>query len=210
MTRSGTLFCLLILSVLLVPVFGNVASASPAKGGTLVIINHQVPRHFVGAVQSGNATAQPSTQLFAALIRFDKDWKPHPYLAESWKFSDDGLSVTFKLRKNAKFHDGKPITSEDVAFSVMTVKEHHPFKPMMAPVEKVETPDPHTVVFRLSKQHPALIMSLSPPLCPIMPKHIFGDGQDPKTHPMNLKPIGSGPFKFVEYREGEYRYFRAQ
>lgn len=204
MKRSMALFYVFIFNVVFVPILGNIAYATPEKGGTMVVINHQVARHFVGAVQSGNSTAQISTQIFAALVRFDKDWKPHPYLAESWQFSDDGLSVTFNLRKDAKFHDGKPITSEDVAFSVMTVKEHHPFKTMMAPVEKVETPDPYTAVFRLNKQHPALILSLSPPLCPIMPKHIFGDGQDPKTHPMNLKPIGSGPFKFGEYREGEH------
>jgi peptide/nickel transport system substrate-binding protein len=204
MTRSGKKFFLLILGAILVVTFAGVASAAPQKGGTMVIITNQTPRHLVGAVQSGAATAQASTQIFAALVRFDKDWNPHPYLAESWKFSNDGLSVTFKLRKDAKFHDGKPITSEDVAFSAMTVKANHPFKPMMAPVEKVETPDPYTAIFRLSKPHPALLLSLSAPLCPIIPKHIFGDGQDPKTHPMNLKPVGSGPFKFVEYKPSEY------
>ncbi|HSR10491.1 MAG TPA: ABC transporter substrate-binding protein, partial [Thermodesulfobacteriota bacterium] len=201
MKRFFPLIGLFTVVLLIIPAG---AAAQPKKGGTMVIVYNQTPRHLNGAVQSGAATAQPSSQLFASLVRIDKDWKPQPYLAESWKFSDDGLTVTFKLRKDAKFHDGKPVTSEDVAFSAMVVKANHPFKPMMAPVEKVDTPDPHTAVFRLSKPHPALLLSLSPPLGPVLPKHVFGDGQDLKTHPMNLKPVGSGPFKFVEYKESEY------
>lgn len=200
----GKIACSLILISALLLGLAAAASAEGKRGGTLVYTVSQTPRHLVGAIQSGAATAVPSTKIFAALVRYDRNWQPHPYLAESWKFSDDGLSLTVKLRKDATFHDGKPITSEDVAFSAMTVKANHPFKPMMGPVERVETPDPYTAIFRLSKPHPALLLALSPPLCPIIPKHIFGDGQEPKTHPMNLKPVGSGPFKFVEYKQGEY------
>ena len=85
----------------------------------------------------------------------------------------------------------------------MTIKENHPFKSMFAPVERVETPDARTAVIRMSNPHPAILLALSGALCPIIPKHIYGDGQDPKTHPMNLNPIGSGPFKFVEYVPGD-------
>jgi len=76
-------------------------------------------------VQSGIATAMPSTQLFASPLRFDDQWKPQPYLAESWKLAEDGKSLTLNLRKNAVFHDGKPITSADVAFSIMAIKANH-------------------------------------------------------------------------------------
>ncbi|MEN8245218.1 MAG: ABC transporter substrate-binding protein, partial [Thermodesulfobacteriota bacterium] len=154
--------------------------------------------------QSGSATMIPSSQIFASPLLFDGDWNPQPYLAKSWKVADDGLSVTLNLVKGATFHDGKPITSADVAFSIMTIKANHPFKSMMEPVAEVQTPDPHTAILKLSKPHPAILLSLSQALCPIIPKHIFGDGQDLKTHPMNLKPIGSGPFKFVEYKAGEH------
>src|SRR5258708_21829437 len=88
----------------------------------------QVPRHLNGAVQSGIATAMPSTQLFASPLRFDDQWKPQPYLAESWKLAEDGKSLTLNLRRNAVFHDGKPITSADVAFSIMAIKANHPFQ----------------------------------------------------------------------------------
>jgi peptide/nickel transport system substrate-binding protein len=98
--------------------------------------------------------------------------------------------------ENAVFHDGTPITSEDVAFSVDTIKAHHPFKSMFAPVVSVDTPDAHTAVLNLSKPHPALMLAMSGQLMAIIPKHIYGDGQDPKTHPRNTENvIGSGPFK---------------
>ena len=172
----------------------------PKRGGTLVLGYPQTPRHLNGAVQSGVATALPSTQLFASPLRYDDQWQPQPYLAESWDFADDAKSLTLNLRKNAVFHDGKPITSADVAFSVMAIKENHPFQTMLAPVETVETPDEHTAIIRTSTPHPALLLVMSPALCPILPKHIYDDGQDLRSHPRNTKDVvGSGPFKFVEF-----------
>ena len=82
-----------------------------AEGGSLLIASSQVPRHLNGAVQSGIATAVPSTQIFASPLRYDENWQPQPYLAESWETSADGKSVTLNLAKNATFHDGKPVTS---------------------------------------------------------------------------------------------------
>jgi peptide/nickel transport system substrate-binding protein len=143
--------------------------------------------------------------LFAAPLRYDEDWTPQPYLAKSWDVSEDGLTVTLNLVDNAVFHDGTPITSEDVAFSVDTIKAHHPFKSMFAPVVSVDTPDAHTAVLNLSKPHPALMLAMSGQLMAIIPKHIYGDGQDPKTHPRNTENVvGSGPFKLVEYKSGEH------
>lgn len=177
----------------------------PQKGGTLVSWLGQTPRHLNPAVQSGVVTGAPGAQLFAAPIRYDEDWTPQPYLAESWETSDDGLTVTLKLVKNATFHDGKPITSEDVAFSVKTIQENHPFKSMFAPVTAVETPDAHTAVLKLSQPHPALMLAMSSQLMPIIPKHVYGDGQDPKAHPQNSENVvGSGPFKLVEFKRDEH------
>ena len=172
-------------------------------GGSLVMVSAQSPRHLNPAVQSGAATAVPGTQIFASPIRFDSKWQPHPYLAESWDMADDGLSCTLHLVKGAKFHDGEPITSEDVKFSIETIKAHHPFTTMFAPVTSVETPDDHTAVIHLEHPHPALLLCLSGALCPIIPKHIFGDGQDIMTHPANSNPVGSGPFKLKEFKPGE-------
>jgi peptide/nickel transport system substrate-binding protein len=174
------------------------------KGGTLVIGSTQTPRHLNGAVQSGIATAGASTQLFASPLRFDDQWNPQPYLAESWKFADDGKSLTLNLRKNAVFHDGKPVTSADVAFTIMAIKANHPFQTMMGPVDRVETPDPYTAIIRMSVPHPAIVLAMSPALCPILPKHVYGDGQDLKNHPKNGEGlVGSGPFRLVEFKPSQ-------
>lgn len=175
----------------------------PRRGGTLVVGTTQIARHLNGAVQSGIATAMPSTQLFASPLRFDDQWRPQPYLAEKWSLSEDGKSLTLHLRKGAVFHDGKPITSADVAFSIMAIKANHPFQTMMGPVERVDTPDPLTAIVRMSTPHPAIVLAMSPALCPILPKHIY-DGQDLKNHPRNSADVvGSGPFRLVEFKPGQ-------
>lgn len=181
----------------------DAAPVEPRPGGTLVIGTTQVPRHLNPAVQSGIATAIPGTQIFASLLRFDENWQPHPYLAERWMVAEDGLSVTLELVEGATFHDGEPITSTDVKFSIETVQAHHPFKSMFAPVTSVDTPDELTVAINLEHPHPAILLAMSSALLPIIPEHIFNDGQDLPTHPRNTDPVGSGPFKLVEHVPGE-------
>ncbi|MEM7116893.1 MAG: ABC transporter substrate-binding protein [Chloroflexota bacterium] len=173
------------------------------RGGTLVV-NHGNPRHLNPSVQSGTATAIPGTQIFASPLRYDAEWNPHPYLAESWEVADDGLSVTLNLVQGAVFHDGEPITSEDVKFSIETVQANHPFQAMYAPVTSIDMPDDHTVIINLEHPHPAILLAMSSALLPIIPEHIYNDGQDMKTHPRNSEDvIGSGPFKVAEYVPGE-------
>ncbi|MCP4751901.1 MAG: ABC transporter substrate-binding protein [Proteobacteria bacterium] len=173
-------------------------TAEPKPGGKLVLLNSGgMPIHFNSALVSGTPTAIVGTQIFASPLRYDEHWNPQPYLASEWKVSSDGLSVTLQLVKGATFHDGHPITSEDVAFSLMTVKKHHPFKTMFAPVEKVDTPASHTAVIRLTRPHPAILLAMSPALLPIIPKHVYGDGRDIRNHPANRSPVGSGPYRFV-------------
>lgn len=191
------------LSTLTALALDGPSGAEAQTSRPLVVGVTQVPRHFNGAVQSGTATATVSTQVFASPLRYDDNWNPQPYLAKSWEQSDDNLKVRLKLVENATFHDGKPVSSEDVAFSITAIKANHPFQTMLEPVASVDTPDPHTAVINLSRPHPALLLAMSPALMPILPKHIYGDGQDLKTHPANLKPIGCGPFRFVDYKQGE-------
>lgn len=196
--------------ILLGTVFGAAVAAMPlpahveeiTPGGTVVIATIQTPRHLNPALQSGTATGYPGAQIFASLLRYDENWQPQPYLAKSWDVAPDGLSVTVHLVGGATFHDGKPITSEDVKFSVETVRDNHPFTAMFAAVSSVETPDPLTAVIRLKQPHPALLLSMSSVMLPIIPKHVYGDGQDIKTHPANMAPVGSGPFKLVDFTPG--------
>jgi peptide/nickel transport system substrate-binding protein len=192
--------------LLLMPFLGLFlkAEAESRPGGELVVlVPTGTPGSLNSAVASGYSTFMISSQIFASPIRFDEHWHPKPYLARRWEVSKDGLSVTLHLEEGALFHDGHPITSEDVAFSVMTVKAYSPFKDAMTPVERVDTPDPHTAVLRLKHPYPAILTLLSPPFLPILPKHVYGNGQDVRHHPANLKPVGSGPYRFVRNVNGK-------
>ncbi len=202
--RARWTACLAALATAACLLPGAARAEQPKRGGTLVFGTTEVPRHLDGAVQSGIATAMPSTQLFASPLRFDDKWQPHPYLAESWELAPDGKSLTLHLRKNAYFHDGTPVTSKDVAFSIMTIKKNHPFKTMFGVVERVDTPDPYTAIIRMSAPHPAILLALSPALCPILPEHVYGKVPDIQNTPLNSTGVvGSGPFKLVSFKPGQ-------
>ena len=203
-SRRQHLTCMALTFSALFGLSAAVSAQNAQRGGTLVLGSTQVPRHLNGAVQSGAATALPSTQIFASPLRFDDKWNAQPYLAEKWSLAADGKSLTLNLRKGAVFHDGKPITSADFAFSIMAIKANHPFASMMGPVDKVETPDPYTAIIRMSTPHPAIVLAMSPALCPILPKHIYDNGTDLKSHPRNnVDVVGSGPFKLTEFKPGQ-------
>jgi peptide/nickel transport system substrate-binding protein len=175
------------------------APAQPRKGGTVTSFNSGY-RTLNPAVQSGAATGLLGSQIFAGLVLIGDNYEPKPYLASSWEAAKDGLSYTFHLVEGATFHDGTPITSADVAYSLRVVRENHPFgKSMFGSVADVETPNPQTAVFRLSAPVPGLLLSMQPLLLPIMPKHIYDDGQQIRSHPRNMQDVvGSGPFRVTE------------
>lgn len=180
-------------------------AAEPQRGGTLRVAWEDTPRHLNPAVESGTPTGIPGTQIFASPLRYDNEWNPQPYLARDWDVSDDGREVTLELVQDAVFHDGEPVTASDVAFSVEVVKKYHPFTTMFEPVENVETPDEHTAVLKLDRPHPAILLAMSPALLPILPEHVYGEGESVDNHPRNSEnPIGAGPFRLKEFEPGEH------
>ena len=157
------------------------------------------------ATKSGYDVMIIGAQLFVSLVKFTKpgSWEPEPYLAQSWTVADDRKSYTFKLAPDAIFHDGKPVTARDVVFSVNAVKKYHPFGTQMyGAVTEVVADDDHTVTIKLSAPNEGLFLALAPHLTPIMPDHVFGEGEL-TDDPLLQKPIGSGPFKFVSFTPNE-------
>ena len=192
------------ITTLAVAVAATASAQEPRRGGTLVMGQSTGTTSFNNAVGSGTGIMVPGAQIFASPVMHDDKWNPRPYLAESWQLSADALSMTLHLRRDAVFHDGKPVTSEDVAFSILTIRDNHPFNTMLAPVERVDTPDTATAIIRLKHPHPALLYAMGPPLMPILPKHVYGDGRPIKTHPNNTRDVvGSGPFRLVEFKPGD-------
>lgn len=169
------------------------------RGGVLVAATVANEPHPIGTIASGNVNI-PGSQLNASLLRWTDDYKPMPYLATVWSFSKDGLTFNFTLHPEARFHDGEDITCTDVAFSIQMSKSYHPFRPMFAPVTQVTGGESKHCSMELTKPHPALLTALSPGLLPIIPEHIFNDGQSIISHPRLTKDVvGSGPFKLVDW-----------
>ena len=196
-------FALLALLAVLALSLGAPGSASAqVRGGTAVIVVQADPGHLNPAISTGSHVHAVADSLYNALVEFDRDLKPQPDLAQRWTVSERGTVVTFYLVPNVKWHDGMPFTSADVKFSFEEVllKHHARTKAGIgAVIAAIETPSPDTVVFRLRKPYGALLQLLNVTEAPILPKHLY-QGTDPLTNPVNLKPVGTGPFKFDSYR----------
>ena len=174
------------------------------RGGTLVQITQPEPPTLASYLSTSGPIGQVTAKVYDGLLEYGFDMKPQASLAESWTVAPDGKTVTFKLRQGVKFHDGRPFSSADVQFTVMEVlKKVHPrgintFKEVAA----VDTPDAQTAIFRLANPAPYMMAALSGYESPMLPKHVFGTG-DIRNHDSANKPLGTGPFKFVEWRRGE-------
>ena len=135
-----------------------------------------------------------------------------PGLAESWEVSDDGTVWTFKIHDDVKFHDGEPLTAQDIAFSYNFYQKHEdfPFLPVYTEYfESVEAPDDSTVVITLSEAIPNMESQLI--FLYVIPEHVWAEYDDPTAAVEfeNEEMIGTGPFKMVEYRQGEFVHLAA-
>ena len=162
------------------------------------------PQGLVGGIAISAPALAISSNIFDALVEYDADFKPTPSLAESWEEPADGKSITFRLRQGVKWHDGKPFTSADVQFSIMELmKKVHPRGGgFYAALTGVDTPDPHTAIFRFSRRAP-VVWSVLNQETQILPRHLY-EGTDLLTNPWNQKPIGTGAFVFKEWARGDY------
>lgn len=177
---------------------------SPKYGGTLVVAASE-PGALNPAITSAGTTHPVTGQIFNGLVRLDRQFNPQPDLARSWTVSPDGLTYTFNLARNARWHDGTPFTSADVKFTFeqVLVREHPRTRVALGPIlAGVETPDDHTVVFRLKQPYPPFIKLIDEDNGGILPRHIY-EGTDPRTNPANAKPVGTGPFMFESEVAGD-------
>ena len=184
------------------------AWAQDAPAGRLTVAADSEPKNLNPAIVASNGVFFVASKVIEPLAEasFDGPDGLVPRLATSWEGSADGLSITFKLREGVTWHDGTPFTSADVAFSALQV-----WKPLQnlgrlvfANLADVETPNEHAAVFKFSQPTPfQLIRNALPAVTSVVAKHIF-DGTDIAANPANNQLVGTGPFRFAEYKPGEY------
>ena len=198
-----------VVAVLLVAAWVGVAPAQdkPRYGGTLLFSVGAEPVSLDGHREDSFATIHPIAPFYSLLIKVNQE-KPSEFegdLAESWTISRDGLTYTFKLRDSTRFHDGSPLTSRDVKATydriiapptgVVSLRQAQ-----YVVVDRVDAPDPRTVVFRLKWPSAAMLANLASPFNFVYKADVMT--RDPRWYERNV--LGSGPFKFVEYVRGSH------
>ncbi|HEX2095511.1 MAG TPA: ABC transporter substrate-binding protein [Longimicrobiaceae bacterium] len=184
---------------------GAADAGTPVAGGTGVV---GVKADFGGFNPVTNSALATDDiikfMLFTPLVQFDEKLQPQPYLAESWELSD--TVVTFRLREGVTWHDGNPVTAEDVKFTFDLAKNPESAAGVVATylglVKSATVVDPRTVRFGFVAPHAQPLEDFW--WAPV-PKHLLQNVPPAQLAqaPYNLGPIGSGPFKFVNWRQGQ-------
>lgn len=148
-------------------------------------------------------TSRVGYLIFDHLVRYDKKGNIVPRLAERWETSEDGLTWTFYLRQNAKWHDGTPVKASEIKYNYDRIKDPNTAAPRaadLAAIKSIDAPDDYTVVFHLEEPFAAFIdkcLLVNPALI-AQPAALEEYGKD-----FSNKPVGSGPYKLVEWVPGE-------
>ena len=195
----------ILLASTALPTIGQ--AQEPKKGGRLIVAANSEPRNLNPAIVASNGVFFVASKVVEPLAEASSTartaWNPP---CHSWEGSADGLTVTFKLREGVTWHDGKPFTSADVAFSALAGLEAaaESGRVVFKDLEAVDTPDEHTAVFRFSTPTPfQLIRNALPALTTVCPGTSMRAPTSPKI-PANTAPVGTGPFKFAEHKPGEF------
>jgi len=188
-----TLRALAVLAALLVPL---AALAAPA---TLTIGTQLEPTGLDPTVTASSATAQVLfPAVYEGLVRLEADNRIEPSLAQSWEVSADGRVYRFRLRPGVRFHDGAPLESGAVRFSLERAVAQgapNPLRSDLAVIDHVDTPDPLTVVVTLTAPCSRFLALLGRGAAAIVSPGSAADDA--------VRPVGTGPFRFVEWQRGK-------
>ena len=184
-----------------------IAAETPRAGGELVFAVGETPPSYDGHRETTFGMLHPVAPHYSTLLRFDPQNYPKIVgdVAESWTSSRDGLTVTFKIRKGIKFHDGSALNAQDIKatydkiiFPAEGVASAR--KALYAMVDKIEAPDDVTVIFKLKHISASFLANLASPW-----NFIYSAAklkQDPRWYEKNV--MGSGPFIFVDHVAGSH------
>ena len=188
----------------------NEPSTEPTDNvkGSLVVATKLEPSSFIYNYVWDGAIPYINRNIFNKLVAYDdSSGELYGDLAESWYNTEDLKSYTFKLREGVKWHDGTPFTSADVKWTIESILETgqsaNGYK-FLALVEEVIAEDDYTITLKLREPIGTMVNNVADYYgFDILPKHLY-EGKDIYDNPNNLKPIGTGPFKFVEHVIGSH------
>jgi peptide/nickel transport system substrate-binding protein len=188
---------------------GTAVPDVPAYGDAIVEGSIGDVSGFLTAVTTDASSHEAAGYVFNGLVRYDKDLKLEGELAESWEVSPDGKRITFRLRKGVKWHDGAPFTSADVMFTykrMIDPRTPTAYGEDFKQVKRADAPDPHTFVVEYARPFAPALASWG---MHVLPKHLLENYPDISKSPLNKKPVGTGPYRFVEWKTGEKVVFDA-
>lgn len=202
---------LILVAAALIAAPAEAQTGKPKRGGILNSVLTEDPPGLLVHESATISNVWPMSPCYSNLVIFDP-LKPLdsaetviPELAEKWSWQDNFRNLVFFLRKNVKWHDGRPFTSADVKYTFDAVREApdsvgklrtSPRKDWYANVEAIEAPEPHTVVFRLKRPQPSLLLMFASGYSPVFPAHV-------PVADLRQRCVGTGPFRQKEYLRGQ-------
>ena len=180
----------------------------PVDGGTVVIGVIAEPDNLLDATSTTRVATDIIQQMFASLTQLAPDLESYePDLAQSWEVSEDGLSVTFHLHPEARWHDGVPVTARDVLFTHELITDPvvgYSARSWKNFITEVGVDDDHTVTFRFDRRYPYQVLDAS--VGAILPEHLLGSAPraDLTSTDFARNPVGNGPFRFSRWESQQF------
>jgi len=185
--------------------------ARPKRGGILNTVLIEDPPGLIIHESATVSNVWPMSPCYSNLVFFDPLKGQEsvdtiiPELAERWSWQDNYRNLVFFLRRNVKWHDGKPFTSADVKYTFDVAREAPEAparlrlsarKEWWSSVASIEAPEPYTVVFHLKRPQPSLLLMLASGYSPVLPAHV-------PLNELRQKCVGTGPFRQKEWLRGQ-------
>src|SRR2546427_674882 len=182
-------------------------TARPVYGDTLIEALLGDIQGLIPNITSDSASHTIGDLIYSGLVKRDGSLRLVGDLAESWTVSRDCRNMTFQLKKNVKWHDGRPFTADDVVFTYQAMvnpKTPTAYKEDFKAVESIEAVDAHTVRVRYARPYAKALQSWSTNM---LPRHLLesyvAEGRLREAPQNRESPVGTGPYRFKEWRTGE-------
>lgn len=197
-----------LVSLITIPIsaYFHYTKIAPDFGGSFTEGLVGTPKHINPLLaQVNDVDRDLASLIYPGLMKYNGEGKLEPALAGSYTVSEDGLTYTFKLRENLKWHDGEPITADDVIFTVLTAQnpDYDSFQKQNWQGIDVSKGDGQTVIFKLKTKYAQFPSNTT---LGILPKHIWGNIKPTNfaLSEMNIKPaVGAGPYKFSKIKRDQ-------